>query len=180
MCSTKVTPKFKHLRQSYGFDEVAIVPGDVTVNPDQTCTDFQISDFTFAIPFLTSAMDSVVDGKLAIHINKLGGLGVLNLDGIQARYENPDEVLEKIAKASDAEVTSLLQKVYREPIKEKLVGDRVKAVKKGGAICAVSLIPANTKKLAPIVAEAGGDIHPPPLKKGDSGGFPSPGPKKPL
>jgi IMP dehydrogenase len=158
MCSTKVTPKFKHLRQSYGFDEVAIVPGDVTVNPDQTCTDFQISDFTFAIPFLTSAMDSVVDVKLAIHINKLGGLGVLNLDGIQARYENPDEVLDKIAKASDAEVTSLLQKVYREPIKEKLVGDRVKAVKKGGAICAVSLIPANTKKLAPIVAEAGGDI----------------------
>jgi IMP dehydrogenase len=158
MCSVKATPKFKQLKQSYGFDEVAIVPGDVTVNPDQTSTDFQIGDFSFKIPFLTSAMDSVVDVKLAIHISKLGGLGVLNLDGIQARYENPDEVLEKIAQASDAEVTALLQKVYKEPIKDNLVGDRVKAIKKGKAVCAVSLVPANTKRLAPIVVEAGGDI----------------------
>jgi IMP dehydrogenase len=158
MCSSKVNPRFKQLRQSYGFDEVAIVPGDVTLNPEQTSTDFNIGDFTFSIPFITSAMDSVVDVKLAIQINKLGGLGVLNLDGVQARYENPDEVLEKIAKASDAEVTALLQKVYKEPIKEKLVGDRVRAIKKAGAVCAISLIPANTKNLAPIVAEAGGDI----------------------
>ncbi len=158
MCSAKATPKFKQLRQSYGFDEVAIVPGDVTINPDQTSTDFHIGDFTFSIPFITSAMDSVVDVKLAIQINKLGGLGVLNLDGVQARYANPDEVLEKIAKATDAEVTALLQKVYKEPIKEKLVGDRVSAIKKARAVCAISLIPANTKRLASIVAEAGGDI----------------------
>jgi IMP dehydrogenase len=158
MCSAKATPKFKQLRQSYGFDEVAIVPGDVTLNPDQTSTDFHIGDFKFSIPFVTSAMDSVVDVKLAIQISKLGGLGVLNLDGVQARYDNPDEVLEKIARATDAEVTALLQKVYQEPIKEKLVGDRVRAIKKAGAVCAISLIPANTKNLAPIVAEAGGDI----------------------
>jgi IMP dehydrogenase len=158
MCSAKAKPKFKQLKQAYGFDEVAIVPGDVTLNPDQTNTDFKIGKFTFSIPFITSAMDSVVDVKLAIHINKLGGLGVLNLDGIQARYANPDEILDKIAKASDAEVTALLQQVYKEPIKENLVGDRVRAIKKGGAICAISLIPANTKRLAPIVAEAGGDI----------------------
>ncbi|MGD0780258.1 MAG: GuaB3 family IMP dehydrogenase-related protein [Dehalococcoidales bacterium] len=158
MCSAKTTPKFKQLKQAYGFDEVAIVPGDVTLNPDQTNTDFQISDFTFSIPFITSAMDSVVDVKLAIQINKLGGLGVLNLDGIQARYANPDEILDKIAKASDAEVTALLQKVYKEPIKDNLVGDRVRAIKQAGAICAISLIPANTKRLAPVVVEAGGDI----------------------
>jgi IMP dehydrogenase len=158
MCSAKATPRFKQLRQSYGFDEVAIVPGDVTINPDQTNTDFHIGDFKFKIPFVTSAMDSVVDVKVAVRINKLGGLGVLNLDGVQARYENPDEVLEKIAKASDAQVTSLLQKIYREPIKENLVGDRVRMIKKAGAVCAISLIPANTKRLAPIVAEAGGDI----------------------
>ncbi|MFA5309535.1 MAG: GuaB3 family IMP dehydrogenase-related protein [Dehalococcoidales bacterium] len=158
MCSTKATPKFKQLKQSYGFDEVAIVPGDVTLNPDQTTTDFQIGDFKFSIPFLTSAMDSVVDVKLAIQINKLGGLGVLNLDGIQARYADPDEVLEKIAKANDAEVTELLQQVYKEPIKDNLVGDRVQAVKKAGAVCAISLIPANTKRLTPIVEEAGADI----------------------
>ncbi len=158
MCSAKAFPKFKQLRQAYGFDEVAIVPGNVTLNPDHTNTDFRIGDFTFSIPFITSAMDSVVDVKLAIQINKMGGLGVLNLDGIQARYDNPDEVLDKIARASDAEVTALLQKIYQEPIKENLVGDRVRAIKAGGAICAISLIPANTKRLAPVVAEAGGDI----------------------
>ena len=158
MCSAKATPKFKQLKQAYGFDEVAIVPGDVTLNPDQTSTDFQIGDFTFSIPFVTSAMDSVVDVKMAIQINKLGGLGVLNLDGIQARYANPDEVLEKIAKANDTEVTALLQQVYKEPIKDNLVGDRVRAIKKAGAVCAISLIPANTKRLAPIVEEAGADI----------------------
>jgi IMP dehydrogenase len=158
MCSAKATPQFKQLKQSYGFDEVAIVPGDVTINPDQTSTDFAIGDYTFSIPFLTSAMDSVVDVNLAIRINKLGGLGVLNLDGIQARYENPDEVLDRIAKASDAEVTGLLQQVYKEPIKENLVGDRVRTIKKAGAVCAISLVPANTKRLTPIVEEAGADI----------------------
>ena len=158
MCSAKASPRFKQLRQSYGFDEVAIVPGDVTINPEQTSTEFRIGDFTFSIPIVTSAMDSVVDVNLAVLINKLGGLGVLNLDGIQARYDSPDEVLAEIAKASDAEVTALLQKVYKEPIKEKLVGDRVRAIKKAGAVAAISLIPANTKRLAPVVEEAGGDI----------------------
>jgi IMP dehydrogenase len=158
MCSAKASPKFKQLRQSYGFDEVAIVPGDVTLNPDQTNTDFHIDAFTFAIPIVASAMDAVTDVNMVIRMSKLGGLAVLNLDGVQARYENPDEVLDKIAKANDAEVTALLQKVYKEPIKDNLVGDRVRAIKKAGAVCAISLIPANTKRLAPIVEEAGADI----------------------
>jgi IMP dehydrogenase len=158
MCSEKATPRFKQLRQSYGFDEVAIVPGDVTLNPDQTSTDFSIEDFTFSFPIVTSAMDSVVDVDFAIAYGKLGGLAILNLDGIQARYENSAEKLAEIARASDDEVTVLMQKIYTEPIKENLVGERVAAVKKAGVICAVSLIPANTKRLAPIVAEAGGDI----------------------
>ncbi len=158
MCSAKASPRFKQLRQSYGFDEVAIVPGDVTINPEQTSTEFGIGDLTFSIPIVTSAMDSVVDVNLAVLINKLGGLGVLNLDGIQARYDDPDGVLAEIAKASDTEVTALLQKVYKEPIKENLVGDKVRAIKKAGAVAAISLIPANTKRLAPVVEEAGGDI----------------------
>ena len=158
MNSAKVTPRFKQLKQSYGFDEVAIVPGDVTLNPEQTTTEFQIGDFVFKIPILASAMDGVVDVDMAVRMGKLGGLAVLNLDGVQARYENPDEVLAKIAKASDSEVTALLQKVYQEPIKDKLVGDRVKAIKKAGVPCAISLIPANTKRLAPIAEEAGCDI----------------------
>jgi IMP dehydrogenase len=158
MCSEKAAPRLKQLRRAYGFDEVAIVPGDVTINPDQTSTDFQIGDHTFTIPIVTSAMDSVVDVSLAVLMGRLGGLGILNLDGIQARYENPNEVLDKIARASDSDVTALLQKVYKEPIKENLVGDRVREIKKAGVICAISLIPANTKRLAPVVVEAGGDI----------------------
>jgi IMP dehydrogenase len=153
-----VDSKFKKLRYSYGFDEVAIVPGDITINPDQTNLDFRIGTFNFSIPMLTSAMDSVVDVSFAVLFGKLGGLAVLNLDGIQARYQNPAEILAEIARAPNAEVTALLQKIYTEPIKENLVGDRVQAIKRVGVTCAVSLIPANTKRLAPIVAEAGGDI----------------------
>jgi IMP dehydrogenase len=158
MCSAKATPKFKQLRQSYGFDEVAIVPGDVTINPEQTNTDFHVGNFSFTIPIIASDMDAVVDVNTVIRMHKLGGLAVLNLDGVQARYEKPDEILEKIARASDSEVTSLLQKIYQEPVKEKLVGERVQAIKKAGAVCATSLVPANTKRLAPVIAEAGGDI----------------------
>ncbi len=158
MCSEKATSKFKQLRRSYGFDEVAIVPGDITINPEQTNTDFQIGDFTFPIPIVTSAMDSVVDVNFAILLGKLGGLAVLNLDGIQARYENPAEILAEIARTPDAEVTALMQKVYTEPVKENLVGDRVRAIKKAGVVCAISLIPASTKRLSPVVAEAGADI----------------------
>ncbi len=158
MCSEKATSKFKQLRRSYGFDEVAIVPGDITINPEQTNTDFRIGDITFSIPIVTSAMDGVVDVNFAILMGKLGGMAVLNLDGVQARYENPAEMLAEIARTPDSEVTALMQKIYAEPLKENLVGDRVRAVKEAGVICAVSLIPANTKRLAPIVAEAGGDI----------------------
>jgi IMP dehydrogenase len=158
MCNETAASKFKQLRRSYGFDEVAIVPGDVTINPDQTSTEFRISEFTFAIPIVAAAMDAVTDVNMVVRMSKLGGLAVLNMDGIQARYENPDEVLGRIARATDAEVTSILQQIYREPIKENLVADRVKAIKDAGAVCAISLIPANTKRLAPIVAEAGGDI----------------------
>jgi IMP dehydrogenase len=153
-----VASKLKQLRRSYGFDEVAIVPGDITLNPDQTNVDFSIGNFTFAIPIVAAAMDAVTDVSFAIRLGKLGGLAVLNLDGIQARYDNPDEILAEIARTPDAEVTALMQKIYTEPVKEKLVGDRVQAIKKAGVTCAISLVPANTKRLAPIVAEAGADI----------------------
>jgi len=152
------TPQFRQLRRSYGFDEVAIVPGDITVNPDQTNIDFKIEGFTFTIPIIASAMDAVTDVNFATLMSKLGGLAVLNLEGIQTRYDNPQEVLAEIAQASDAEVTSLLQRIYSQPIKENLIGERVQAIKKSGAVCAVSVTPANTKHFAPIAAEAQADI----------------------
>jgi IMP dehydrogenase len=158
MCSQTVKPTFKQLKPAYGFDDVAIVPGDVTINPDQTSVDFQVARFTFQVPIIASAMDGVVDVGMAIRMGKLGGLAVLNLDGIQARYENPDEVLDKVAAASKDEVTSLFQKIYSEPIKEDIVARRVEEIKKAGVTCAISLIPASTKRLAPVVEEAGCDI----------------------
>jgi len=151
-------PEFRQLRRSYGFDEVAIVPGDITVNPDQTNIELKIEDFTFSIPILASAMDAVIDANTAALISKLGGLGVLNLEGVQTRYDNPQEVLAEIARAPDAEVTTLLQKVYSAPIKENLIGERIEAIKKSGAVCSVSVAPANTKRFAPIAAEAKADI----------------------
>ena len=152
------TPQFKELRRSYGFDEVAIVPGDVTVNPDQTNIDFKIEGFTFSIPIIASAMDAVTDVNFAILMSKLGGLAVLNLEGLQTRYDNPQEILSEIAQAPDAEITPLLQKVYSQPIKENLIGQRIQSIKKSGAVCAVSVAPANTKRFAPIAAEAQADI----------------------
>jgi IMP dehydrogenase len=152
------TPQFKQLRQSYGFDEVAIVPGDVTLNPDQTKIDLKIGKINFGIPILASAMDGVTDVKMAIAMSKAGGLAVLNLDGVQTRYVNPDEILTSIANAAPDEVTPLMQKAYSEPIKDNLVGDRIRAIKKAGAVAAVSITPANTKKYAPLAVEAGVDI----------------------
>jgi IMP dehydrogenase len=152
------TPQFKELRRAYGFDEVAIVPGEVTINPDQTDIDFKIGGFTFPVPILASAMDAVTNVDFAIRYGKLGGLAVLNLDGVQTRYDNPAEILEQIARASNSEVTALMQKVYSTPIKENLITERIQAVKNGGVICAVSAVPANTKRLAPIAQAAGADI----------------------
>ncbi len=94
------TPQFKQLRRSYGFDEIAIVPGDVTVNPDQTNIDFKMDNFTFSTPIIAAAMDAVTDVNFAILMSKLGGLAVLNLEGVQTRYDNPAKILAEITQAS--------------------------------------------------------------------------------
>ena len=146
------------MRRCYGFEEVAIVPGDVTVNPEQTSIDFNLGNLAFPVPILAAAMDAVVDPKFAAAFSKLGGLAVLNLEGVQARYEKPDEILAEIAQAPVNQATPLLQKMYSQPIKEKLVGDRIREIKKKGGICAVSITPANAKKFASLVVEAGADV----------------------
>ncbi len=151
-------PKFKEMERAYGFDEVALVPGDITVNPDQTDVGFCIGPHEFQFPILASAMDAVVSPANAVTYGKLGGLAVLNLEGVQTRYENPEEILQKIAATPQTEVTALLQKLYAAPIREELVAERVRAIKQGGVVCAVSLTPANTKRLVPIALDAGLDI----------------------
>ncbi len=148
----------KQLDQTYGFDEVSIVPGDVTINPEMVSTKLDLGGHTFDAPFLASAMDGAVSPKFAAMMHEMGGLGVLNAEGLYTRYRDPYSVLEEIVSMTLSEVTEYLQQVYSEPIQENLVGDRVREIKESGAVCAVSFTPQNTKNLSHIAVEAGADI----------------------
>ena len=149
---------FKELERSYGFDEVAIVPGQVTINPDLTSTKLTIGDLTFDIPVMASAMDGAVSPHFATLMHDMGGLGVLNAEGLYTRYEDPYSVLEEIMSIPQAEITEHLQQVYSEPIQEHLVAERVQEIRKTGATCAVSITPQNTKRMSPVAVEAGADM----------------------
>ncbi len=149
---------FKELRRAYGYDEVAIVPGEVTINPDMATTDFTVGGYTFDIPVVASAMDAVVSPSFAGLMHQAGGLGVLNMEGIYCRYDDPYSVLEEITSASQEESTTLLQRVYAEPIKEHLIGKCINQIKQNGTVCAVSFTPQNTKRFSPMAVEAGVDI----------------------
>src|SRR5882672_12802399 len=144
----------REARRAYGFDEIALVPGTVTINPEEVEISISIGGVKIEVPFLASAMDGVVDAKFAVAMGKQGGLAVLNLDGIHSRYENVDEIYEKIAAAPPETATELVQKLYKEPVKEKLIAQRVKEIKAGGVTAAVSCIPMNAERFAPIAQEA--------------------------
>src|SRR5712692_9608620 len=108
-------------RVTYGFDDIALVPGRVTINPNEVDITFRLprknaEPLQLRIPLLASAMDGVVDVRFAVAMRKLGGLAVLNLEGVQTRYKNPQEVLQKIVDTDKSEVTSLLQRIYQEPV----------------------------------------------------------------
>ena len=148
----------RRARRCYGFDEVALVPGSVTINPNEVDTSWTIADKTYQVPILAAAMDGVVDVKFAVAMGKLGGIAVLNLDGIQTRYDNPDEVLESIAKASPEEATKLVQSVYLKPVKEKLIAKRIQEIKSHKVPTVVSCIPQNAKQFSAIAEKAGCDI----------------------
>jgi IMP dehydrogenase len=147
----------KRARRCYGFDEVALVPGRITINPNEVNTHFEIDGRKYRVPIIAAAMDGVVDVRFAIEMSKLGGLAVLNLDGVQTRYKEPDKVLEKIATASAQEATGLVQAIYLEPIKEKLVSQRVAEIKKGKGHAVVSCIPQNAERFHKLAQEAGAD-----------------------
>ncbi len=148
----------REARRAYGFDEIALVPGDVTVNPDEVNTSLQIGNVKLEIPFLASAMDGVVDVPFAVAMGKFGGLGVLNLDGINTRYDKPREVVAQIAGAGPEEATKLVQELYRKPVKEDLIAARIEEIKAAGVPCAVSTIPQNAAKYGPVAEEAGCDV----------------------
>ncbi len=150
--------KGKTGRRSYGFDEVSIVPSRRTRDPEDIDISVKIGEYKLELPVLASAMDGVVDVRFAIEMRKVGGLAVLNLEGLQCRYDNADEILERISKFSAGEATSKMQKIYSKPIKEELIAKRVKQIKKESDIACASLTPKNVEKYYNIAIDAGLDI----------------------
>jgi len=150
-------------RVTYGFDEIALVPGRITINPNEVDITWRLArrdaaPLEFKIPILASAMDGVVDVRFAIAMGKLGGLAVLNLEGVQTRYKNPREVLQKIVEADKSDVTALLQKIYQEPVQEDLIAARIREIKDAGVPAAVSSIPQRAESFGRMAQEAGADI----------------------
>src|SRR5918912_1367 len=131
------------LRPAYGFDDVALVPGALTIDPEDVDVSWQIGSHRFDLPVLASAMDGVVDPEFAIALGRLGGLAVLNLDGLQTRYDDPSEPLAAITAAPAEQATALLQDLYRAPVRNDLIKRRIEQIKAGGVLAAVSTTPAN-------------------------------------
>lgn len=148
----------KSARRAYGIDEIALVPGQRTLDPSLADTKWQIGGIDREIPIIASAMDGVVDVRMAILLSELGAMGVLNLEGIQTRYADPQPILERIASVGNHEFVSLMQQLYAEPIKPELIDLRIKEIKAGGGIAAVSGTPAAASKYGRAVAESGADI----------------------
>ncbi|MGA1843419.1 MAG: GuaB3 family IMP dehydrogenase-related protein [bacterium] len=145
-------------RRCYGFDDIALVPGRVTINPNEVDISWEIKGRKFGLPFLAAAMDGVVDTRMAIAMGRQGGIAVLNLEGVQTRYEDPNSILDEIASASNEDATKIIQNIYTRPIKEELIGKRIQEIKAGKAPAVVSAIPTRSYQFAHIAQEAGADI----------------------
>jgi IMP dehydrogenase len=152
----------KTARRAYGFDDIAIVPSRRTRDPrdiDITWTfSFRGKEYSFPLPVLASAMDGVVDPAYAVTMGKLGGLAVLNLEGIQTRYEDPNPQLDAIASFEKNEATRKMQEIYTEPVKAELITQRVKEIKDGGVLAAASLTPQNVERYIDAAMAGGLDI----------------------
>jgi IMP dehydrogenase len=145
-------------RRAYGFDDIAIVPSRRTRDPDDIDISWDLDAYHFELPLLASAMDGVVSPRIAVELGRLGGLGVLNLEGLWTRYEDPDPVYAEIAGLPDAEATKRMQELYAEPIKPELIGRRVSEIKEGGVVAAASLTPQRVARYHTFALEAGLDI----------------------
>jgi IMP dehydrogenase len=148
----------KTARRGYGFDEVAIVPSRRTRDPDDVDISWEMDAWRFDLPLMASAMDAIVSPATAVQIGNLGGLAVLNLEGLQTRYEDPEPIFDEIANLSDEKATRRMQELYKEPIKEELVGKRIREIKEGGVIAAASLTPQRVRAYSQLVLEAELDI----------------------
>jgi IMP dehydrogenase len=145
-------------RRAYGFDDIAIVPSRRTRDPEDVDISWEIDAYRFDLPLMASAMDGVVSPATAIEIGRLGGVGVLNLEGVWTRYEDPEPLLEEIAHLEVDKATARMQQIYMEPIKAELVTRRIREVKEAGVVSCASLTPQRTEQFAPALLEAELDL----------------------
>ena len=148
----------KRARHAYSFDDIAIVPSRRTRTPEDVSTSWQIDAYKFDLPLIAAPMDSVVSPETAIAIGKLGGLGVLNLEGLWTRYEDPRIPLGEIASMPDTHATRRMQEIYAAPIRPELIKERIKQIRDSGVTVAASLSPQRTAQLHKAVIDAGVDI----------------------
>ncbi|MGB5967599.1 MAG: GuaB3 family IMP dehydrogenase-related protein, partial [Spirulinaceae cyanobacterium] len=148
----------KSARRAYGIDEIALVPGLRTLDPNLADTSWEIGGIKRDIPIIASAMDSVVDVKMATLLSELGAMGVLNLEGIQTRYSDPKPVLDRIVGVGKSEFVGLMQELYAESVKPELIEQRIKEIKESGGIAAVSATPLGAMKYGEVIASAGADL----------------------
>jgi IMP dehydrogenase len=145
-------------RRAYGFDDIAIVPSRRTRDPEDVDISWEIDAFRFDLPLMASAMDGVVSPATAIEIGRLGGVGVLNLEGVWTRYEDPDPLLEEISHLDVDKATARMQQIYMEPIKPELVSQRIREIKEAGVVSCASLTPQRTEQYAAALVEAELDL----------------------
>jgi IMP dehydrogenase len=154
-----LTDGTERLRRTYGFEEVSLVPGTVTVDPAEVDTSVEIGGHRFEIPILAAAMDAVSDAEMAIRLHRLGGLAVVNLEGLWTRYEDPGPIIGRVVEASDGEAASaVLAEAYAEPIRDELITALITRIKAGGAVAAVATTPASAWHHAEVAAAAGADL----------------------
>jgi IMP dehydrogenase len=150
--------KVDSIRPTYGFEDVSLAPGTSTIEPADVDVSGELAGIPLAIPILASAMDAVVDTRFAGELGRLGGLAVINLEGVQTRYDDPDAVLERIAAAPDAEVQDLLAEAYAAPIREELIARRIDGIHAAGSKAAVAATPGAARRFGPFCAEHGADL----------------------
>jgi len=142
---------YKSGRRAYGFDDIAIVPSRRTRDPEDVDISWEVDAFRFELPLMASAMDGVTSPRTAIEIGRLGGVGVLNLEGLWTRYEDPEALFEEIAELPDDKATARMQQMYQEPVKAELVTERIRQIKAAGVVSCASITPQRTEELAPAV-----------------------------
>ena len=148
----------KTARQAYGFDDIAIVPTRRTRDPEDVSIAWEIDAYRLDLPLMASAMDGVVSPEIAIAIGQLGGVGVLNLEGLWTRYEDPEPILDEIAAQPPEKATLRMQELYAEPIKPDLIGERIRQIKDAGVISCASVTPQRTEQFAPHMLAAELDL----------------------